>query len=85
MSKAIAAAALLVAILAPTLAEAAHRQARPAIEGRSAYRRAAPPSRCAFITTDRVRDNRFWDPGCRRWGSGVRPGVGENSGILEGQ
>ncbi len=79
MSKAIiAAGAVLVAIagLTPTLAQA-HR-----IEG--AYGMAPPPSSGCFVTTDRVKGIRSWDPLCRRWGSGIRPGVGEGSGILEG-
>ncbi len=78
MSKAIVGATLLIAIAGHTPAFA---QAAYWVGG--AYGLGPPPA-CAFITTDRVKGNRFWDPGCRRWGSGIRPGVSQGDGILEG-
>ncbi len=30
-----------------------------------------------WITTDRVRNERFWDPSCLDQGAGIRPGPGD--------
>ncbi len=30
-----------------------------------------------WITTDRVRNERFWDPSCSEQGAGIRPGPGD--------
>ncbi len=69
------AAAASVVAFAPGAASA---QAAPS-EGRSV--RAAPLPyflrHGCWITTDRVRNERFWDPSCSEQGAGIRPGPGD--------
>ncbi len=48
-------------------------------EGRSGWTAPLPYflSHGCWITTDRVRNERFWDPSCSDQGAGIRPGPGD--------
>ncbi len=70
MSK-IASGAVLALLLSVAGASAAP-QLR--FEGPVVHRLPPLPGEGCFVTTDRVRAQRFWDPYCIRQGAGIRPG-----------
>ncbi len=61
----------LILLLAPPVA--AQEALPPRFEGRSVHRLPLPPGQGCFVTTDRVRAERFWDPHCEGQGAGIRP------------
>jgi hypothetical protein len=79
MSKLIA-AGLAIMVSMPVVA-VAHPYPQPYGAAPPVYGMAPPPSGGCFVTTDRNRQVRFWDPTCSKWGSGIRPGITPNDGI----
>jgi hypothetical protein len=77
------AASLAILISTPIIAFA--QCPEPLYGGRAVYGMAPPASGGCYVTTDRNRQVRFWDPTCSKWGSGIRPGIAPNDGSGMGE